>query len=205
MRWRNLIAGVLVLAAACLAIGCAMPGRAPRALKSPLEQLLISQAIERSAAKATLGLPEGTSVVLDSSGLSEDHRFVADAVEGWLGRQGLAIREEGDEAQYRLRLIVQSVGNDQDIDFFGMLATKSMWIPIALPEIALYKKVREEGFARLYFDIFEAADGRYVRSTSPVDGTVQQTRYTLFVVFKWRKTDMTSPQADFERIDDENL
>ncbi len=205
MRGRSLIAGVLVLAAACLAIGCALPGRAPQVLRSPLAQLPLSQAIERSAAKATLGLPEGTSVVLDSSGLSEDHRYVADVVEGWLGRQGLAIREEGDEAQYRLRMIVQSVGNDQDIDFFGMLATKSTWIPVALPEIALYKKIREEGFARLYFDIFEAADGRYVRSTSPVDGEVQQTRYTLFVVFKWRRTDMTSPPGDFERIDDENL
>ncbi len=166
---------------------------------------MISQAIERSAAKATLGLPEGTSVVLDSSGLSEDHRFAADGVEGWLGRQGLTIREEGDEARYRLRMIVQSVGNDQDINFFGMLATRSQWLPIALPEIALYKKVRDEGFARLYFDIFEAADGRYVRSTSPVDGEVQQTRYTLFVVFMWRRTDMTSPPAGFERIDDENL
>lgn len=197
--------GLLVLAAACLAIGCAIPGRAPRELRSPLEQLLLSQAIERSAAKATLGLPEGTSVVLDSSGLSKDHRFAADVVEGWLGRQGLVIREEGDEAQYRLRMIVQSVGNDQDINFLGMLATKSNWIPIALPEIALYKKNREEGFARLYFDIFEAADGRYVRSTSPVDGTVQQTRYTLLIVFNWRRTDMTSPPADFERIDDENL
>ena len=205
MKGRSLIAGVLVLAAACLAIGCAVPGRAPRALRSPLEQLLLSQAIERSAAKATLGLPEGTSVVLDSSGLSEDHRFVADVVEGWLGRQGLVIREEGDEAQYRLRMIVQSVGNDQDINFFGMLATRSQWLPIALPEIVLYKKNREEGFARLYFDIFEAADGRYVRSTSPVDGEVQQTRYTLLILFKWRKTDMTSPPADFERIDDENL
>ncbi len=205
MRERNLIAGVLVLAAACLATGCAIPGRAPRALRSPLEQLLLSQAIERSAAKVTLGLPEGTRVVLDSSGLSEDHLFVADVVEGWLGRQGLVIREEGDEAQYRLRMIVQSVGNDQDINFFGMLATRSQWLPIALPEIALYKKNREEGFARLYFDIFEAADGQYVRSPSPVDGTVQQTRYTLLIVFNWRTTDMTSPPADFERIDDENL
>ncbi len=205
MRVRDLIAGILVPTAACLAIACAMPGRAPRELRSPLEQLLLSQAIERSAAKATLGLPEGTRVVLDSSGLSEDHRFVADVVEGWLGRQGLVIREEGDETQYRLRMIVQSVGNDQDINFFGMLATQSQWLPIALPEIALYKKNREEGFARLYFDIFEAADGQYVRSTIPVDGEVQQTRYTLFVVFKWRTTDMTSPPADFERIDDENL
>ena len=205
MRVRDLIAGILVPTAACLAIACAMPGRAPRELRSPLEQLLLSQAIERSAAKATLGLPEGTRVVLDSSGLSKDHRFAADVVEGWLGRQGLVIREEGDEAQYRLRMIVQSVGNDQDINFFGMLATRSQWLPIALPELALYKKNREEGFARLYFDIFEAADGRYVRSTSPVDGTVQQTRYTLLLVFNWRRTDMTSPPADFERIDDENL
>lgn len=205
MRVRDLIAGILVPTAACLAIACAMPGRAPRELRSPLEQLLLSQAIERSAAKAILGLPEGTSVVLDSSGLSEDHRFAADVVEGWLGRQGLVIREEGDEAQYRLRMIVQSVGNDQDINFFGMLATKSNWIPIALPEIALYKKNREEGFARLYFDIFEAADGRYVRSTSPVDGEVYQTRYTLLFLINWRTTDMTSPPADFERIDDENL
>jgi hypothetical protein len=104
-----------------------------------------------------------------------------------------------------LRSPLEQLLLSQDIDFFGMLATKSMWIPVALPEIALYKKVRDEGFARLYFDIFEAADGRYVRSTSPVDGEVQQTRYTLFVVFNWRKTDMTSPPADFERIDDENL
>ncbi len=205
MRVRGPIAGVLVLAAACLAIGCAMPGRAPRALRSPLEQLLLSQAIERSAAKANLGLPEGTSVVLDSSGLSEDHRFVADVVEGWLGRQGLVIREEGDGARYRLRMIVQSLGNDQDITFIGMLATRSLWIPIALPEMAVYKKAREEGFARLYFDIFEAADGRYVRSTPPVDGEVHQTRYTLLIGFKWRKTDMTSPPRDFERIDDEDL
>ncbi len=205
MRERSLLADAPMLAAACLAIGCALPGHAPRALRSPLEQLLLSQAIERSAAKATLGLPEGTSVVLDSSGLSEDHRFVADVIEGWLGRQGLVIREEGDETQYRLRMIVQSVGNDQDINFFGMLATQSQWIPIALPEIPLYKKTREEGFARLYFDIFEAADGRYVRSTSPVDGEVYRTRYTLLILFKWRKTDMTSPPADFERIDDENL
>ncbi len=201
MRGRSLIVGVLVLAAACLAIGCAIAGRAPRELRSPLEQLLLSQAIERSAAKATLGLPEGTRVVLDSSGLSKDHRFAADVVEGWLGRQGLVIREEGDEAQYRLRMIVQSVGNDQDINFFGMLATSSAWLPIALPEIALYKRVREEGVTRLYFDIFEAADGRYVRSTTPVDGQVQQTRYTLLILFKWRKTDMTSPPAHFEEVD----
>ncbi len=194
-----------MLAAACLAIGCALPSRAPRALKSPLEQLLLSQAIERSIAKATLELPEGTSVVLDSSGLSEDHRFVADAVEGWLGRQGLAIREEGDEAQYRLRMIVQSVGTDQVIDFFGMLPSSSRWIPVSLPEIALYKKVREEGFARFYFDIFEAANGRYVHSTSPVDGKAHISRYTWFIVFKSGKTDMTPPPEGFELIDDESL
>ncbi len=93
-----------------------------------------------------------------------------------------------------------------NVVFFGILATRGIWgLPIALPQIPLYKKNRHAGFARFYFDIFEAADGRYVRSTSPVEGEVHHTRYMLFVVFKWRRTDLTSPPADFERIDDENL
>jgi hypothetical protein len=206
VRGRKLIAGVLVLAAACLAIGCAVPGRGPGVLRSPLEQVLLSQAIKRGAETATVGLPEGTRVVLDSSGLSEDHRFVADVMVGWLGRQGLVIRQQEDEARYRLRMIVESVGNDQNINFFGILASRLLWVPIVLPEIALYKKNRQAGFARLYFDIFDAADGHYVRSTSPVEGEFHQTRYTLFMVFKWRKGDEpSSPPADFERIDEENL
>jgi hypothetical protein len=203
VRGRRLITGVLVLAAACLAIGCAMPGRVPGTPRSPLEQLLLSQAIERSAGQVALGLPEGTSVILDSSSLAEDQDldFITDTVEGWLGQQGIAVREKGDEAQYRLRMIVESAGNEQAIHFFGLMQARSAYIPIALPEIALYKKVHNEGFVRLYFDIFEAADGRYVRSSSPVAGEAEHTRYTFFVVFKWHKTNMTSPPADFERID----
>ena len=202
---RSLIAGVFVLATACLAIGCAVPGRGPGVRRTPLEQMLLSQAVERSAESAILGLPEGTSVVLESSGLSEDHRFVADVVEGWLGRQELVIREEGDGAQYRLRMIVQSVGNDQSIEFFGVLASRLLWVPIVLPEMALYKKNRQAGFARIYFDIFDAADGRYLRSTSPVEGEIHQTRYTALVFIKWRRGDEpSSPPADFEQIDEED-
>ena len=202
MRGRRLIAGVLVLVAACLATGCAMPGRAPGP-KSPLEQLLLSQAIERSAAQVVLGLPKGTSVVLDSSSLAEDQDlyFITDAVEGWLGQQGVAVRQKADEAQYRLRMIVESAGNEEAINFFGMMQSSSVYLPIALPEIALYKKSHNEGFVRLYFDIFEVAGDRYVRSTSAVSGEAQYTRYILFVVFKWHKTNMTSPPADFKRID----
>lgn len=201
---RSLIAGVFVLAAACLSIGCALPARGPRALRSPLEQALLSQAIARGAERVTLGLPKGTTVLLDSSGLSEDHHFVADVLEGWLGRLGHAIGEEGDEARYRLRMVVQSVGNDHNTIFFGILASRLVWVPIVLPEIAIYKKVRQAGFLRLYFDIFEAEDGRYVRSTSPVEGEIHQTRYTLLAFFKWRKTDLPSPPADFEQLDEES-
>lgn len=205
MRVRDLIAGILVPTAACLAIACAMPGRAPRELRSPLEQLLLSQAIERSAENTTLGLPEGTRVVLDSSGLSNDHGFVADVVEGWLGRQGIVILEKGDgeEARYRVRMIVQAVGNDQDIKFFGILASRLLWVPIVLPEMAFWKKNRQAGYARIYFDIFDIADGRYVRSTPPFEGEFHQTRYTALLFFKWRRGDERSPPADYELIDDE--
>lgn len=203
MRGRRLIAGVLVLVAACLATGCAMPGRVPGTLRSPLEQLLLSQAFERSAEQLTLGLPKGTSVVLDSSGIGEDQDldFITDAIVGWLGKEGIAVRQKADEAQYRLRMIVESAGNEEATNFFGMMRSSSSYLPIALPEIALYKKSHNEGFVRLYFDIFEVEGDRYVRSTSAVAGEARYTRYILFVLFKWYTTDMTSPPADFERID----
>ena len=108
---RRLIAGVLLLATVCLAIGCHVPGRKPEKFRNPLEQMLLSQAIERSAESAILGLPEGTRVVLDSTGLSNDHGLVVDVVEGWLG------------------MIVQAVGNDQDIKFFGIVASRLLSVP----------------------------------------------------------------------------
>lgn len=199
MRSLITLAFVLVM---CLALGCTMPGRKPGPYKTPLEQGLLSLAIERSAEKVILGLPEGSRVVLDSSGLSKDHRYVAEVMEGWLGRQGLVTQGETDGAQYRLRMIVQSVGNAQSIVFLGLFASRLMWFPVVLPEIALYKKDRQAGFARLYFDIFDATDGRYLRSTAPVEGEFHQTRYTALLIIKWRTGDEpSSPPADFEQID----
>jgi hypothetical protein len=180
-----------------------MPARVPGTPRSPLEQLLLSQALERSAEQLDIGLPKGTSVVLDSSSLAEDQdlNFITDAIEGWLGKQEVAVQQNADEAQYRLRMIVETAGNEEATNFFGLMQSSSSYIPIALPEIAFYKKAHKEGFVRFYFDIFEVAGNRYVRSTSAVFGEAQFTRYTLLVVFQWYKTNMTSPPADFDRID----
>ena len=86
---------------------CTLPGKRPSDPKTPWEQLLTSHAIERSQAETTLGIPEGTSLVLDASGLTADQRFMGDLVAGWLGQKGFVVQEtekeatEGREAKVR--------------------------------------------------------------------------------------------------------
>ncbi len=174
----------------CAVAACSMPPKRPTDPKTPTEQLLVSLAIERSVADWTLGIPEGTPVTLDTSGLTADQHFMGDVVAGWLGKQGLRVQRDDKNAKYRVRLIIQSLGTRQSVRLFGMPPSQSQWLPISLPEIALWKRDRQEGVARFYVDLFDARSHRWVRSNEPHEGSVYQTRYTALMVIRWRRTNI---------------
>jgi hypothetical protein len=148
-----------------------------------------------------MGIPEGTPITLEVSGLRVDQSFHGDGIHGhmknvvagWLGQQGLIIRKEEKDATYRTRLIIESLGSTQNIKMVGMPATNSVVMPIALPELALWKRVSYQGYTRFYFDIFEIGSDRFIRSTNPQIGTAMINHYTAFFFYKWRETDMDLP------------
>ena len=145
-----------------------------------------------------VGIPKGTSMTLTASGLRVDqslngdviHRHIKNVVAGWLGQQGVIIREEGKDATYRVHLILESGGTTQRTRLLGLPATNSALLPIVMPELALYKRVRTQGYVRFYFDIFEGESGRFIRSTEPQLGSVTEAIYTAFFFIRWRETDM---------------
>ena len=79
-----------------------------------------------------------------------------------------------------------------------MPATNPALLPIATPELALYKSVRSQGYVRFYFDIFERESGRFIRSTEPQIGSLTLTAYTAFFFIRWSDTDMDLPPPIFE-------
>jgi hypothetical protein len=80
----------------------------------------------------------------------------------------------------------------------GLPATNSLFLPIALPDLALYKRIRTQGYVRFYFDIFERESGRFLRSTEPQIGSVTETVYTALFFINWRETDMDSPPPIYD-------
>jgi hypothetical protein len=67
-----------------------------------------------------------------------------------------------------------------------------------MPELALYKRTRTQGYVRFYFDTFEGESGRFIRSTEPQVGSVTETTYTVFFFIRWRETDMDLPPPIFD-------
>ncbi len=62
----------------CLGIGCTLPVPRPTDPRTPLEQLLMSHAIERSIKDRDVPIPEGTLITLEASGLTVDQSLSGD-------------------------------------------------------------------------------------------------------------------------------
>lgn len=186
--------GVMIAAAALLVVGCAVPAGRPTMPYTPMEQLMISEAIARGMAEFSLDLrSSGSSLHLEMTGLTADHLFLADVLEGWLGRLGFRIESNPQDSDYTIRVIVQSIGTSRDIKLLGMPASSSTLLPISLPELAIYKRDRREGYTRFYFDIFDAKSGEYVQTSRDFEGSVEQTKFTFLFVFGFTRSELPRP------------
>ena len=198
---KTLVVRVICGLTLCLSSACTQPVLKSTDPLTPTEQLLYSEAIQRGLRDLHVGIPEGTPIILEISGLRVDqslqgdviHEHMKHVVAGWLGQQGLIIRKEEKDATYRVRLIIESLGATQSIRMVGMPATNAVVLPMSIPELALWKRVSRQGYTRFYLDIFEIGSDRFIRSTIPQIGTVKIINYTAFFFYKWKKTDMDFP------------
>jgi hypothetical protein len=194
----------MLLAVVTFAGACTMPAKRRSEPATPIEQLLISEAIERGIEEMRVHIESpDKEIYLDTTGLTGDQKFMGDVMRGWLGRVGFEIENDIENADFQLNLVIQSLGTHQKIKFFGMPASQSAWLPLSIPELALYKRNKEEGYVRFYFDVFDAKTGEYVSTTRDFEGDVYVTKYTFFFVFDWQTTNLGDKEQreDLEDID----
>jgi hypothetical protein len=203
----------IIVSALLILPGCALEQEISRTPRTAVEQLLLGQALERALDKLSLPIPEGASLMVEVSGFQTDRAhlqlmdqkrgainnlywdfsFVRDATSTHLGELGYRIRTRASEATYLVRVMVQSLGTNQGLVFFGMPAVQSMIIPFALPELTLYRKQNQLAYARIKLDIFEMATGRLFRSTPWWVGEAFYNQYTILFFIFYRTTDLSDP------------
>jgi hypothetical protein len=205
---------ILFIAMVCTELGafsaCSLlkePSRTPR---TSIEQLLLTQALERSLKDVTNPLPEPAAIHLEVTGLSRlssyagrpgsttegvqygpgtDLPFVLEAVASRLGELGSQIRQDPLEADYLVRIMVQALGTEQSQTFFGIPSAPSLILPVVPPEIPLYKAQYQQAHVRWLLNIYERSTGRFLRSTPMYTGDAYFNQFTIFFV-SFRRTDL---------------
>jgi hypothetical protein len=212
---RHLLFGLMMM----LALGCGLVREPSKTPRTAIEQLMLSHAVSRSLNDLAIPLESDASVMVEATGFFVDRTFlqggdstesavpmngtlytagsdlpmVRSFVEGRLGELGYRLQSRREEARYRVRVMVQALGTEQGVTFFGMPPVQSVIIPFALPELTLFKLQNQRAYTRLSLDIFETATGRLVRSTPWYVGSSYYNQYTILFFIYFRTTDLVLP------------
>ena len=197
IRQYGIFLGILML---LIVAGCATMKELPTPDQATaIEQLLITQAVDHSLNSQdtiSLPLPEGSTVKLETVGLTVEQRFLIGAIGRWLGEQGLRLPPEGQETTYKIQILVQTLGTEQSRSFLGMPAVQGGLLPFAIPELPLYKAQYQSGFTRFRLDIFETTTGQFVRSTPWLQASTFYNEYTLLFFIDFHRTNLIGPFED---------
>jgi Family of unknown function (DUF6655) len=189
---------------AVAAIGLMLAGctteRITEPYQSATEQLAVSTAVDRAVAKLKLVFPPGSKVYVDGrfAELLPDKdtvlpKYAVGAV------RDLVLRAGGHLVDHRkvADIIVEIHNGTQSIDHRDFLiGIPSFTIPIPLtgavttPTLALLQRDQQQGISKLSLTTYSAHTGSLIASTNPVYGKSHATRWTVLLVFSWRKQNL---------------
>lgn len=197
-RVAGIIAAILVGAGL---VACSATREQTKSPRGAMEQLLLSRSVQRSLYDVRLPMLKGATVAMEIEGLAPDMGYVKSLVAEHLGLQDSQVRDAKAEATYVVKIIVHSLGTEQASSLFGMPEVSSGFLPIALPELAIYKEQLQNGYARLSLSVYDAATGALKESVSWRTGSAYYNFYTVFFWFTFPATDLVLPPTPASGFD----
>ena len=165
---RRFLRASVALGALALA-GCGTT-RSTDSLRTATEQLLISDAIDRSVQAIDFEPLAGQSIYLDDSRLEEvvDRDYLVGTLRQHLLASGCILKDDRDQADFIVEARAGAVGTDRNDLLFGIPATNVPQIlpvpgvPTAIPEVPLAKRCDQRGIAKISMFAYHRESGRPV-------------------------------------------
>jgi hypothetical protein len=188
---RHLILGCALFALLHLASGCAFSTRVETP-RSSWEQILATESIDRALAKLDWPRVDGKSIFVEVGPPGDviDDLYLRRGIEVALAKRGAKIVRNSQNAQYVLTTLVGAIGLDIRGRFFGLQGSSGGMIPFTVPELAIYKSTRREGFAKTEIYLLDRDTDEIVHHSGPVEGTAYRLSKTYLFVFETRESDM---------------
>jgi hypothetical protein len=158
--------------------------------RSAVEQELIVRALERAVARLDTHALAGHRVTLDLHGLTKDAAFAKAFVGARLAARGVTVAADAAHADRRLEVFASILGIDRGESFLGIPAVQVPVFAVPIPEIPIFKWVRNRGRAEVQVYAYDAASGRFVDRIPDGVGRSKFDEFTLLLVLSFSVSDL---------------
>ena len=184
-----------------LAVGACSTSNESQPARTATEQLLFSTAADRVCDKLALQIPENSKVFVEAGYVEgTDSKYLLAALRDRILRAGGRLVAARGQADLVFEPRVGALSVDRKRSLVGL---PSIPIPIPLagdltiPELALYKRDRQQGVVKLALTTYDAKTGALRQSIDPVYGFSQKTDWVALLVVDWHTNDlMPDPDND---------
>ena len=189
---RLLVLSATLCALLHIAGGCAFSSRVETP-RSSWEQILATTAIDRALKQLEWPEVDGKSVFVEVGPPGDviDDLYLRRSIEIALADRGAQIAKNAEGAEYLLSCLVGAIGLDISGRFFGLMGSSGGLIPFTIPELALYKNMLREGFAKIEIYLVDLETDEIVHRSGPVEGATYRQSKTFLFVFGTSKSDTT--------------
>lgn len=163
--------------------GCALASQIGTTAPTGITQQLLVRSLERGLSSLDLARISGKPVALEVAVQAGNEGFVKDFVTTWLKAHG--VRTVQDSPEQKLKLFVAVYGTDRDQTLIGIPAFQAPVVNVPVPELALFKWVRNRGVAELRMWAFDGKGDVIMDAPAPGVGRAKYDDFTvlLFVGF----------------------
>jgi hypothetical protein len=178
-------------AAALLGIvltGCSMASSTAATAPAGVTQQLLIRSLERALAQIDRSKIGAHPVALEVTVQSGNEGFVKDFVTTWLKAHGVHVA--GDSPEMKLKMFVAVYGTDHDQTLIGLPAFQAPVVNVPVPELALFKWVRNRGQTELRLWAFDVKSDTIVDAPSPGVGRSKYDDFTVLLFFGFSLSDV---------------
>ena len=185
---------IIVSLVCFLGVGCTF-SRRTQLPRSASQQIHATQAVVRALKQFKFPDIKGKKVLVHvgAPGDAVDTEFLRTAVQVEVFEEQARVVMAPEKADLVLAVVVGAMGLNIRGRFLGIEGTAGGgFIPFTIPQLALYKHTRTSGFAQAEFVLADLESGEIIDRSDPVEGNTRGDSTTLFMVFSWDNSDITS-------------
>jgi len=171
--------------------GCAYSVQAAITQPPAITQQLLARSLERALEQLDVKRFAGQQVTAEAYTQRGNQGYIREFVIAWLGEHGIRVSPVGSSTT--LKVFAPVFGTDQGQSLIGIPAFQAPLIGVIVPEIALFKWLRNRGRAEVQIYSFDANTNVFVDKTAATVGHAKFDDFTVLLIINFSVTDVDKP------------